>query len=91
MPIFYTLPAERLVPGVSTDDGQDVLAVEDHAGARYASVYTPRPDDPAADAYNRATTELRIYAHGSRVALAVFDDTEVDLSHDPAASDRETR
>jgi len=85
MPTFYTLPAHLLVEGVSTDDGQEVLAVSEHNGAMYATVYSPRSDDPDADAYNRSTTELRVCDRDQLVALAVFDDTSLDLSLHPAA------
>lgn len=85
MPTFYALPVRLLAAGLSTDDGQHVLAVSDHNGSTYATVYTPRPDDPDADAHNRAATELRVYDRDQMVALAVFDDTLLDLSRHPAA------
>lgn len=91
MTIFYTLPASQLVEGLSTDDGQDVVAVTFDGSAVSATVYTPRPDDPDADAYNRATPETRIYGRSQLVALAVFDDTTVDMSQRPEAQDRVVR
>lgn len=91
MPIFYTLPAHQLVEGLSTDDGQDIVDVLVHGTSITATVYTPRPDDPDADAYNRATPEGRIYGHDELVDLAVFDDTVVDLSRHPSARERVER
>lgn len=78
---FYSIPAEKLIPGVSTDDGQDVLKVsKDSNGWIWATVYTPRSDDPGQDAENMMYPETRGYAPGEQVDLAVFEDTQVDLS-----------
>lgn len=85
MPVFYKLPAHLLVEGLSTADGQDVVEVTVHGASVSATVYTPRPDDPDADDYNRSTPEGRIYDRGELVDLAVFDDTAVDLSRHQAA------
>lgn len=85
-PIFYTLPARELVEGMSTDDGQDVLDVTwDDNGTIAAHVYTPRPDDPDQDAENAAAPDLRIYEPLEPVGLAVFPDTQVDGTDNPAA------
>lgn len=83
--LFYELPARHVQPGATTDDGQDVLAVRVDDGLVSVSVYTPRPDDPEADAYNLSTPETRIYDLDRLVGLAVFDDTATDLSTHPAA------
>lgn len=91
MTIFYSLPAPLVQPGMSTDDGQDVLEVSEHNRSLYATVYTPRPDDPDIDATNRSGPELRVYDIGALIPLAVFDDTAVDLSQHPQARDREIR
>lgn len=91
MPIFYAFPAHELVEGLSTDDGQDIVDVAVHGTSVTTTVYTPRPDDPDADAYNRATPESRIYGRDDLVSLAVFDDTAVDLSRHPSARERVER
>lgn len=84
--ICYTLPAEQVEEGMSTDDGQDVLYVSrPRDGLVLVDTYTPRPDDPAADAVNRATSEGRLYREGDRVGLAVFEGTWVDGSDYPDA------
>jgi hypothetical protein len=84
--IFYTLPAQNLVEGVSTADGQDVISVDvGDDGMVFAQVYTPRSDDPEQDASNRGAPESRLYRVDDRVDLAVFSDTEVDLSEHDAA------
>jgi len=85
MSIFYKLPAHLLVGGVSTDDGQDVMDVAVHGPAVAVAVYTPRRDNPEADAANRAAPETRVYDRDRLVSLAVYDDTAVDLSRHPAA------
>jgi hypothetical protein len=83
--LFYKLPAQYLQLGVSTDDGQDVIAVQ-HAGKSvFYTCCTPRPDDPDADAYNRSAPETRFADRSRPVDLAVFEDTEVDLSKHPEA------
>jgi hypothetical protein len=75
-PTFYALPATALEPGMSTADGQDVVSVDVAAdGTVYADVYTPRSDDPDADADNLDATDCRIYAPGELVAMADFPDT----------------
>ena len=91
MAIFYSLPAPLVQPGMSTDDGQDVLEVSFNGDSVLVDVYTPRPDDPDSDAYNRCAPDARIYFSGERIALAVFEDTAVDLSQHPQARDREIR
>ncbi len=91
MAVFYELPATELVTGVSTDDAQDVLAVERRGNSVIAEVYTPRPDDPDADDHNRANSESRIYGNAAYASLGVFPDTAVDLSRHPQARNyRET-
>lgn len=79
-PIFYSLPAHRLLEGLSTDDGQDILGVSspDDGPHVIAEVYTPRPDDPELDEHNRLNTESRIYSRDELVDLAVFADTTID-------------
>lgn len=83
--VFYELPAYLLEPGVSTSDGQDVIEVRFDGDSVSAIVYTPRPDDPDADAYNLSTPEGRIFGRDEAVRLAVFPDTQVDLSDHPEA------
>ena len=85
MSIFYRLPAHLLVGGVSTDDAQDVLDVTIDGDLVLVSVFTPRRDDPAADAENRAGPETRIYSRDRLVDLAVYPDTAVDMSLHPEA------
>ena len=80
MPLFYQIPATSLVEGVSTDDGQDVLSVHHCGDSISAVVYTPRSDDPSTDELNRTQPETRIWRRHELVDLAVFTDTEVDLS-----------
>ena len=89
--VFYDLPATELHEGVSTDDGQDVLEVEISATGVLATVYTPRSDDPDIDEDNRNATETRLYDVTEMVSLAVFPDTETDLSHHSKARNRRTR
>lgn len=88
MGIFYELPASELVEGVSTDDAQDVIGVERRGNSVSATVYTPRPDNPDADADNKDSPETRLYGCEQLVSLAVFDDTGVDLSRHPRAVNR---
>lgn len=84
--IFYTLPAPKLEEGMSTDDGQDILDVDDD-GEKWVwvRVYTPRSDDPELDAENRCEPETRGYERDRRVDLAVFSDTPVNGSEYPDA------
>lgn len=85
-PLFYSLPATKLAEGMSTEDGQDVLAVERaDDGWVYARVYTPRSDDAAQDEENRSGPETRLYEPGERVGLAVFRDTPAHGLADPDA------
>lgn len=98
--LFYWVPAECLVEGVSTDDSQDVLSVRRVSAFRGPEmvnfeVYTPRRDDPGIDSENRDYSESRCAAVGELVELCVFIDTVVDLSRHPKATqlrlrDRET-
>lgn len=87
--ITYALPAHLLQAGMSTDDGQDIVAVEVRGFSVSVTVYTPRPDNDEADAHNRSAPETRVYGCDQLVALAVFDDTAVDLSRHPQARRRE--
>ena len=89
--VFYELPANDLHEGVSTDDGQRVLEVESSATGVLATVYTPRSDDPDINEDNRNAPETRLYGVVEMVSLAVFPDTETDLSHHPQARNRRTR
>jgi len=84
--LFYALPAQHLQLGVSTADGQDVVEVQHVGNNVIYTCYTPRPDDPDADAYNRSAPETRIRDRSRSVDLAVFEDTEVDLSKHPEAT-----
>lgn len=77
-PVFYSLPAHRLVEGLSTDDGQDILSVTNYHDVVTAEVYTPRPDDLELDEDNRHNPEMRMYRAGNEVDLAVFADTRLD-------------
>lgn len=78
MPQFYELPAHRLIEGLSTDDGQDILSVAVTDTTVQATVYTSRPDDLVQDAENRREPETRMYRPDDAVGLAVFSDTAVD-------------
>lgn len=90
--LYYRLPVECLVEGVSTADGQDVLKVRRAKGYRGSpemvlfEVYTPRSDDPKADDYNRRTSETRFADVGEPVELCVFSDTVTDLTRHPKAT-----
>lgn len=90
-PVFYTLPAECLEPGMSTDDGQDILddiVIEN--GHVYYHVYTPA-DDPKVDNERQCAPEARIAPVGQRVELAVFVDTNNDATtHEQAVIIRDT-
>lgn len=88
MPVFYEIPASELVAGTETDDGQEVLDVAIDGDLVTATVYAPRPDDPAVDADNRANPESRIYSRHGYVRLGVFLDTPIDLSRHPQARNR---
>jgi hypothetical protein len=85
--IFYRLPGRDLTVGMSTDDGQDILKVSepDEDGWVWATVYTPRSDDPEQDEFNRCDTVVRGYRAEDMVDLAVFSDTEVNGSTLPRA------
>lgn len=85
--VYYTLPVEQVEEGMSTDDGQEILHVSvwPDDSAVLLDVFTPRSDDPNADAANRADGECRAYAWGEPVGLAVYLDTEVDGSEYPDA------
>lgn len=87
-PIFYSLQADKLTEGLSTDDGQDIIDVSRLGDDIHARVYTPRSDDPVLDESNRLEPETRIYSATETVGLAVFADTSVDGRHlaDEAAS-----
>lgn len=80
-PIFYSLPADKLTEGLSTDDGQDIIDVSRWGDDIHASVYTPRSDDPGLDESNRLEPEVRIYSATEMVDLAIFADTSVDGRH----------
>lgn len=85
--VFYALPAQYLQPGLSTDDAQDILEVSADGGFVSVVVYTPRPDDPELDSYNRSAPESRIYDRNRLVGLAVYGDTRIDLSRHAEAQD----
>lgn len=87
--IRYGLPAQLLVTGLSTADGQDIVAVEIDGSTVAATVYTPHPDSAEADAHNWSAPETRVYGRDQLVALAVSDDTAVDLSQHPLARCRQ--
>jgi hypothetical protein len=86
MTLFYTLPATLLEPGMSTDDGQDILEVNNCGKYVLYHVYTPRPDDEELDEENRCTPEGRMREPSELVNLATFDDTTVDGSTLPQAT-----
>lgn len=77
-PAFYTLPAGRLIEGLSTDDGQDIISVTTQGNNVTAEVYTPRLDDLEIDEHNRANSEMRSYRLSDDVDLAIFPDTKID-------------
>lgn len=83
--IFYSLPANRLVAGMSTADGQDITNVWlDHERKLVGyDTYTPRPDDPGQDADNQCAPDGRIATWDEPVDLAVFADTEIDGRETP--------
>lgn len=83
--VFYTLPARLLRKGMSTDDGQDLLSVGLDGDHVFASVYTPRSDDPDQDEANRCDSETRMYGADEPVGLGVFADTDVNASDHPEA------
>ena len=74
----------RIAGDVLSDAANGRSRIDPHglSGELYSD---PRRDDPAEDAYNRATPESRIYSGDRMVDLAVFPDTAVDLSRHPAA------
>ena len=78
--VFYSLPAEQALPGMSTADGQHVTDVDRFDDRVQLYVYTPRPDDPDQDISNRSDPETRVFARDERVDLAVFSTTAVDAS-----------
>lgn len=78
-PVFYSLPAEHLEAGMSTDDGQDILATDIVDGQVLFDVYTPA-DDPRENEDRQCCPEGRMQPVGERVELAVFPDTEVDAT-----------
>jgi hypothetical protein len=79
--IFYTIPAEDIVDGMSTADGQDVLEVTEtnSDGNVFVDVYTPA-DDPEEDEDNRCGPDCRIYPAGKLIEMATFENSEVDGS-----------
>ncbi|WP_280470696.1 hypothetical protein [Nocardia farcinica] len=83
--IFYSLPAELVEPGMSTDDGQDVLDVELVGDEVILTVYAPHSDDPELDAHNRAAPETRCRTAGAPVGLAAFIGIESSDSADEPA------
>lgn len=85
-PKFYSLPAGRLVEGLSTDDGQDIVSVTIRSNDVTAEVYTPRPDNLELDEHNRDNSEMRIYNAADDVDLAIFPDTKVDGREPPTDS-----
>ncbi|MEU7631788.1 hypothetical protein AB0C34_17625 [Nocardia sp. NPDC049220] len=84
--IHYTLPARHLQPGMSTADGQDILTVSPNGPYIGITVYTPRDDDPATDAANRAEPEYRIYDPDEPVDLCTYTNTAIDGSYHPTAT-----
>ncbi|MFZ2242790.1 MAG: hypothetical protein WAV90_25100 [Gordonia amarae] len=80
--IFYELPADELVEGLSTDDGCDIVSVATSSGGMIlASVYQP-------GSIASGQGETRAYVPGQLVRLGVFDGTEVDRSRHRAAKNR---
>jgi hypothetical protein len=78
--VFYTLPTEDLEVGMSTADGQDILAIHHPSDDLVIyEVYTPA-DDPDENDARQGSPESRAIPVGHRVELAVFPDTEVDGS-----------
>lgn len=87
--IYYELAARYVQAGASTEDGQDITTVGTFSGGMvYIEVYTPS-DDPERDAAQREASEVRVYKSNDPVKLAVFADSDVDLStHDHATNHR---
>ncbi|GAB4975343.1 hypothetical protein MAHJHV61_39870 [Mycobacterium avium subsp. hominissuis] len=83
--LFYTVPAEFVVAGVSTADGLDVGAVH-WWGGHVAMTLTLRNGEPFLHPARRGESETRVYLPGQPVELCVFDDTSVDLSGHPRAA-----
>ena len=75
--IYYELPARDVQAGASTDDGQDITAVEALPdGMIYIEVYTPG-GDAERDGVQRGAPETRLYKPDDQVQLAVFADTDL--------------
>ncbi|WP_331761050.1 hypothetical protein OG225_43220 (plasmid) [Nocardia sp. NBC_01377] len=91
-PTHYSLPAPLVRVGMTTENGHVVLGVETRGDGDFVvmETYIPRPDDPAADARNRADPEIQVTHHDERVDLAVFPDTAVHgvYHHDAEISAR---
>ncbi|OKH83592.1 hypothetical protein EB73_04375 [Mycobacterium sp. SWH-M3] len=86
--IYYELPARDVQAGASTDDGQDITAVEALPdGMIYIEVYTPG-GDAERDGVQRGAPETRLYKPDDQVQLAVFADTDIDLSGHERATNR---
>lgn len=83
-PVFYSLPANAMLAGMSTADGQDVLSVTIADGMVFAPVYTPS-EDPDEDNDRQCAPDSRMYEHDEMVDLAVFPDTDVDGTAHPLA------
>lgn len=84
-PVFYTLPAELIGEGMSTADGQDVLAdADERDGLVCYDVYTPA-DDPDENAERQCSPEGRAKPVGERVDMATFWNTTTDGSVLPQA------
>lgn len=80
--IFYRIPAEHIEIGMSTEDGQDVVAVSIGDGRVLVTVYMPS-DDPVVDEGNRCEPETRVLDFGELVGMATFPNSGVDgSSHD---------
>lgn len=78
--IYYELPARYVQAGASTADGQDIATVGEFSDdMMYIEVYTPS-SDPERDTERRSAPEIRVYKPDTPVKLAVFADTDIDLS-----------
>jgi hypothetical protein len=80
-PVYYSLPAEEVTVGMTTDDAQDVMKAPppDEDDMIFFEVFTPS-DDPAENAENRREAVVRMFHKDTRVDLAVFENTAADGS-----------
>lgn len=81
---YYRLPVEDVEEGMTTADGQEVVAVSTSSGLVHIEVYTPS-DDAYEDADSLAGGETRAKPAGQLMDMATFSGTAVDGSTYPRA------